>query len=68
MTKFKKGDIARIPGYGLCIVKSGPHEGAGSSTVGAPWNYYKVWLLEHKRSMDIYSKSVYPVKAEVEGG
>ena len=65
MTKFKKGDIARIPGYGLCVVKSGPHHG---DVRGAPWNYYKVWLLEHKRSMDIYSKSVYPVKAEVEGG
>ena len=67
MTKFKKGDIARIPGYGLCIVKSGPHYGGGHER-GVPWNYYKVWLLEHKRSMDIYSKSVYPVKAEVEGG
>ena len=66
MDKLKKGDIARIPGYGLCVVKSGPHYGRAAS-IGAPWNYYKVWLLEHKRSMDIYSKSVYPVKAEVEG-
>ena len=62
MTKFKKGDIARIPGYGLCIVKSGP------LAQDPPGYYYKVWLLEYKRSMDIYFKSVYPVKAEVEGG
>ncbi len=66
MTKFKKGDIARIPGYGLCIVKSGPHYGDDPES-DARWNYYKVWLLEHKRSMDIYSRSVYPVKAEAEG-
>ena len=64
MTKLNKGDIARIPGYGLCVVKSGPHRDGRDP----PWNYYKVWLLEHKRSMDIYSESVYPVKAEVEGG
>lgn len=60
MTKFNKGDIARIPGYGLCVVKSGPYQD------GPLKAYYKVWLLEYRRTMEVYSKSVYPVKAEVE--
>ncbi len=58
--KFKKGDIARLPGYGLCIVKDGP--------CGPPLrSFYKVWSFVHKRSIEVYSESVYPVKAEVRG-
>jgi len=58
--KFKKGDIARLPGYGLCIVKDGPYQ----SRFGGR-SYYKVWSFVHERSIEVYSESIYPVKAEV---
>jgi len=60
--KFNKGDIARLPGYGLCIVKDGPHYG------GPLRSYYKVWSFVHKRSIEVYSESLYTVKAEDRGG
>ena len=61
MPKFKKGDIALHHGYGLCIVKDGPHHN------GPFRSYYKVWSFVHKRSIEVYSESVYPVKAQVRG-
>ncbi len=62
VSKFKKGDIARLPGYGLCIVKDGPIPD------GSLRSYYKVWSFVHKRNIEVYSESVYPVKVETEGG
>ena len=59
--KFKKGDIARLPGYGLCIVKDGPLPD------GSLRSYYKVWSFVHQRPIEVYSESVYPVKAQVRG-